>query len=126
VTRERKRLGQRAEGMAKALLKKAGYRILEENYSCPLGELDLVARERGVLAFIEVRSRQGNGNPEASIDRDKQRQIIKAAQFYLSQKKWEGDCRFDVVAVQVSPEGGLERIELIRDAFGEEGVEIFI
>jgi len=125
MTKERKSLGKRAEGMAKAFLKKEGYRILEENYSCPMGELDLVAMEGAVLAFIEVRSRKGNGNPEASIDLVKQRQIVKAAHFYLSQKGWEGDCRFDVVAVRVSREGRLERMELIRDAFDQEGLEIF-
>ncbi len=125
MTKERKSLGKCAEGIAKAFLKKEGYRILEENYSCPWGELDLVALEEEVLAFIEVRSRKGHGNPEASIDMAKQRQIVKAAHFYLSQKGWEGDCRFDVVAVRVSRDGKLESMELIRDAFDQEGVEIF-
>lgn len=122
---ERKSLGKSAEGMARSFLKRKGYRILEQNYSCPLGELDLVALEREVLAFIEVRSRWGIGNPEASIDLAKQRQIIKAAQFYLSQKRWDGDCRFDVVAIQISREGKIERMELIRDAFDQGGVKIF-
>ena len=125
MTKERKSLGERAERMAKVFLKKTGYRILEENYTCALGELDLVALERGVLAFIEVRSRRGNGNPEASINLAKQRQIVKAAYAYLSEKGWEGDCRFDVVAVEISPDGKLERMELIRDAFDQDGVEIF-
>jgi len=125
MTRERKDLGKSAEGLAKALLKREGYRILEENYACPLGELDLVGLEGEVLAFIEVRSRRGSGNPEASVNLSKQRQIIKAAQFYLSQKKWEGDCRFDVVAIQISREGRVERIELIRDAFDQDGIETF-
>jgi len=125
MTEQRKSLGRRAEEMAKALLKKEGYHILERNYSCPLGELDLVAQEKEVLAFIEVRSRKGGGSPEASVNRAKQRQIIKAAHFYLAQKKWDGDCRFDVVAIQISPEGKLQRMELIRDAFDQEGVETF-
>jgi len=125
LTEQRKRLGRRAEEMGEALLKREGYRILEKNYSCPLGELDLVALDEEVLAFIEVRSRKGGGSPEGSVNRAKQRQIIKAAQFYLAQKKWDGDCRFDVVAIQISPEGNLERMELIRDAFDQEGVETF-
>lgn len=125
MTEQRKSLGRHAEEMAGALLVREGYRILERNYSCPLGELDLVALDKEVLAFIEVRSRKGRETPEASVNRAKQRQIIKAAQFYLVQKKWEGDCRFDVVAIQISPEGDLERMELIRDAFDQEGVETF-
>jgi len=125
VTEQRKNLGRHAERMARARLKREGYRILEENYSCPLGELDLVALDKGVLAFIEVRSRMGSGSPLASVNRAKQRQIIKAAHFYLAQRKWEGDCRFDVVAVQISPEGKCERMEVIKDAFDLEGVETF-
>lgn len=125
MSEERKSLGRRAEEMAGALLKREGYRILEQNYACPLGELDLVALEKEVLAFVEVRSRKGDGSPEASVNRAKQRQIIKAAEFYLAQKKWEGDCRFDVVAIRISPDGRVERMELIRDAFDQEGVETF-
>jgi putative endonuclease len=125
MSEERRSLGRRAEEMAGALLRREGYRILEQNYACPLGELDLVALEEGVLAFVEVRSRKGYGSPEASVNRVKQRQIIKAAEFYLAQKKWEGDCRFDVVAIQISPDGRVERMELFRDAVDQEGVETF-
>lgn len=125
MTRERKDLGKCAEGMARDLLKGKGYRILEENYACPLGEIDLIASEKGVLSFIEVRSRKGSESPAASINIAKQRRIVKVAQYFLSQKGWEGDCRFDVVAVQISPEGKMERMELIRDAFDQEGVETF-
>jgi putative endonuclease len=125
VTQERKSLGKRAEELAKGRLQKEGYRILEENYTCPLGEVDLVALEKKVLVFIEVRSRTGGISPAASINLTKQRQVIKAAQFFLAQRKWEGDCRFDVVAIQISPDGKLEDMELIRDAFDEEGVETF-
>ncbi|MDH7500142.1 MAG: YraN family protein [candidate division NC10 bacterium] len=125
MTEQRKSLGRHAEQMAKSRLQKQGYRILEENYCCPLGELDLVALDREVLAFIEVRSRMGSGNPEASVNRAKQRQIIKTAHYYLAQRKWEGDCRFDVVAVQISPEGKCERMEVIKDAFDVEGMETF-
>jgi putative endonuclease len=126
VSREKKELGRRAEEMAEACLRKKGYRIREKNYICARGELDLVAQEGEVLVFVEVRSRKGGGSlPETSVGRAKQRQIVRAAEFYLAERGWEGDCRFDVVAIQLTPSGKLESVKLIRDAFSREGLETF-
>jgi len=99
-------------------LKREGYRILERNYVCKLGEIDIVAKEKDTLTFIEVKTRTSTlfGPPELSVTPFKQMQLSKAALCFLKEKKLEEmKARFDVVAIILRPEG--EKIELIRDAF---------
>ncbi len=99
-------------------LKKKGYRILERNYVCKLGEIDIVAKEKDTFAFIEVKTRTSTlfGPPELSVTPFKQMQISKAALCFLKEKKLEEvKARFDVVSILLIPGG--EEIELIRDAF---------
>lgn len=114
-TRER---GGRAESVAADYLVKDGYSIVERNFVCKLGEIDIIARDRDELVFIEVRSKHSAGtlDPIYSIDRRKQSKIIKAAQVYLANRVGRiPACRFDVVIVTLmeSP----PRVEVIRDAF---------
>jgi len=111
-------LGRKGEELAIRFLKKKGYRILERNYVCKLGEIDIVAREKDTLAFVEVKTRTSTlfGPPELSVTPFKQMQISKAALVYLKEKNLEEvKARFDVVSILLRPEG--EEIELIRDAF---------
>ena len=99
-------------------MKREGYRILERNYVCKLGEIDIVAKEKDTLTFIEVKTRTSTlfGPPELSVTPFKQMQLSKAALCFLKEKKLEEmKARFDVVAIILRPEG--EKIELIRDAF---------
>jgi len=99
-------------------LKREGYRILERNYVCKLGEIDIIAKEKDTLTFIEVKTRTSTlfGPPELSVTPFKQMQLSKAALCFLKEKKLEETkARFDVVAIILRPEG--EKIELIRDAF---------
>jgi putative endonuclease len=99
-------------------LKKKGYRIIEQNYVCKLGEMDIIAKEKDTLAFIEVKTRTSMdfGPPQLAVTEFKQRQLSKVALNFLKEKKMEDvKARFDVVAILFSPEG--EEIELIRDAF---------
>jgi len=118
MTRERLSLGKKGEDLAIAQLKALKYKILERNYKCPLGEMDIIAREKGTLVFIEVKTRATKdfGGPAAAVDERKQRQLSKVALTYLNQKKLTAvPARFDVVAVELlSPS---PRIEVIRDAF---------
>jgi len=94
--------GQSAEALAEQMLREKGYRILERNLRVAGGELDLIAKDQGVLVFIEVKARRGNqfgGAPYAITSRKKQ-QIIKLASCYLSQRGLSNqDCRFDVILV---------------------------
>ncbi len=123
------RVGAEGERAAKAFLLAAGYRILYENYSTPLGEIDLVAKEGDVVVFVEVKARTSRefGPPQSSVTLTKQRQIVKAAGLFLEREGLgEAACRFDVVAVTFAGRG-VERPEivLIREAFTSGGTPIF-
>lgn len=112
-------LGLQGEEVAAALLERSGYRILEHNYRCPLGELDLVARKGKTLVFVEVKSGFGQGiSPRDRVDARKRRKLSQVAMFYLKEKRLEGvSARFDVVEVDFSTGGGSPRVELIPNAF---------
>jgi len=113
-----KRTGKQGEDLAALWLAEAGYRIIERNYRCLFGEIDIVAQEGDALVFVEVKSRRSGafGAPELAVDPEKQRKISRTALHYLGQKHLSHrPARFDVVAVRMLPAG--PRIELIRNAF---------
>lgn len=115
---DKKELGRKGEEAALRFLKKNGYRIIEKNYVCKLGEIDIIAKEKDTLSFIEVKTRTSTlfGPPQLSVTPSKQMQLSKAALYFLKEKKLEDTkARFDVVAILLGPQG--EEIELIRDAF---------
>lgn len=114
----RQRLGQSGEKLAANYLKKQGYKLIEINYRSKLGEIDIVAKDRGTLVFIEVKTRSGEqyGSPAAAVTPTKQRQISRAAQCYLAEHQlFDTEARFDVVSVL--RKGNDYSIKLIRDAF---------
>lgn len=113
-----KRTGKKGEELAAAYLAEIGYRIIERNYRCVFGEIDIVAWEGETLVFAEVKSRrtEAYGAPQLAVGREKQNKISRIALNYLSEKHLRHyPARFDVVAVKLFPAG--TRIELIRDAF---------
>ena len=119
MTIERISLGQKGEQLAAGFLKKKGYLILEFNYRGRLGEIDLVAEDGDCLVFVEVKTRRNLacGHPLESIDRRKQRQLIKVAREYLAKKGAEERfCRFDAVSV-LQGDGQQSRMELVKNAF---------
>ena len=95
------RLGPAGEAHAARLLETRGHRIIERNFRCPQGELDLVTWHCDTLVFVEVRARQENADvhPLASVQPTKQHRVIKAAHWFLARKwrKAPPPCRFDVV-----------------------------
>ena len=108
-------IGDAAERLAAAFLEREGYRVVARNVSSRGGELDIVAVEREVLCFVEVRARASArwGAAEETVGRVKQARLARAAEKFLS--TWperDPTCRFDVVAVSPGP-----RFTLIRDAF---------
>lgn len=124
MSQGRRRLGRRGESAAEAFLVRRGYRILARNYRCPLGELDLVASDRGVVVFVEVKTRRGAraGSGAEAVSARKRWRLMRLAQCYLASHGLEGvPCRFDVVSLLVRPCGA--RVQLWRDAFqrGEGG-----
>jgi putative endonuclease len=107
--------GALAEDIALAHLQRAGLKLLERNFRCRMGEVDLVMRDGDSLVFVEVRLR-GRGafaGAGESIDARKQRRIVMAARFYLSGKR-EMPCRFDCVLLE---RPAPEALEWIRNAF---------
>ena len=115
---ERKELGKKGEEIALRFLKKNGYRIIEKNYVCKMGEMDIIAREKDTLAFIEVKTRTSTafGPPQLAVNPTKQMQLSKVALNFLKENQLDDvKARFDVVAILLGPKG--EEIELIRDAF---------
>ncbi len=109
-------LGQRGEGIACKALEKEGYRILEKNFRCRQGEIDIIAEERGVICFIEVKSRfsESFGLPEEAVTGWKQRKLLTAAVIYLEKKRIKSqDVRFDVVSVDLKT----EKARILRNAF---------
>jgi putative endonuclease len=118
LSAEKKEIGQRGENLAVDYLQKLGYVILERNYRCKLGEVDIIARDNDILVFIEVRTRSSLdfGLPQESINRRKRHQLSKVALEFMNRKKFKNiPARFDVVAVSL--EAGKEKVEHIRDAF---------
>lgn len=116
-------LGARGETLAEQHLRRLGYRILERNYRCRYGEIDLVAEQGGSLVFIEVKTRSSEsfGHPAEAVDAHKRGQLTRAAHHYLKTTgAAERCCRFDVVAVLIGRE--VPHLEVLRDAFeAEEG-----
>ncbi len=96
-----------------------GYKILLKNYESPLGEIDLIAKEKGALVFIEVKTRSSlsMGSPLESITFHKRAQIAKTARYYMKRYGIKDlPCRFDVVSI-LMPQEGAPQIELIQNAF---------
>jgi putative endonuclease len=111
-------LGKIGEADAAEFLKKQGYRLVTANYRSSLGEIDIIARDKGTLCFVEVKSRLSEKNsPLEAIDKRKQRQLQKAALCFLKENSLLATkARFDVVAVRYSPAAKKEFV-LIKDAF---------
>jgi len=118
MRRTKRELGQLGEELAVRYLRGQGYLIRERNWRCPLGEMDIVAEDGDCLAFVEVRTRRGRelGTPEESITQVKRSRLIEVAQTYLQEHDWPGDWRIDVLAVEMSPQGDLRRVNLIKNA----------
>lgn len=119
MTTARLNLGRRGEALAAEALAARGYTLVERNYRCSAGELDLVARQGAAWVFVEVRTRRGRGfgTPEESITPRKRRHLIAAAQAYLNEHALgEVPWRIDFVAVEFSTGGELLRVEIIENA----------
>ncbi len=111
--------GRAGEDAAVLFLEKSGYRILERNVRSALGEIDIVACEKDVICFVEVRARQGAGHRDQafeSVGRAKQERLSRLAVGYLKKRRWlERSARFDVAAVTF--DDGRPSVTLLKDAF---------
>jgi len=111
-------VGKTGEEIAIQYLLQQGYQVLERNYRCRFGEIDVIAQDGRTLAFIEVKTRRSQkfGPAAAAVTLTKQRHLVKASQVYLTRnhKAYEL-CRFDVVTVEL--DALTSHIELLKDAF---------
>lgn len=119
---ERRRWGNQGEDAAADWLRRRQYRVLERQFRCRFGEIDLIAvSPEGILCFVEVKSRSGRGFAQAreAVTAAKQRRLRAAAGYYLSQKQLDCLCRFDVAEVYPGPGGGCltPEIHYIINAF---------
>ena len=119
---KRRETGILGERLAGDFLKKRSYRIIETNYRCPEGEIDIIAQHGDYLVFVEVRTKKSLefGTPEESITSAK-KERMKATAFHYQQTHddlpplW----RIDVVAIELDQKGKLSRIELIENVVDE-------
>jgi putative endonuclease len=119
MSRQRQGLGRRGEELAANKLASLGYTVVERNYRCPPGEIDLVTRHGESWVFVEVRTRRGRayGTPEESLTRRKRSHLIAAAQLYLQDHGLEDvPWRIDAVAVELGLSGELRRVDVIENA----------
>jgi putative endonuclease len=95
-------IGSDFERRAAHYLERRGYGILERNLRTPVGEIDLVAVDRGTLVFVEVKARGSGewGLAREFVDRRKQRRLMRAASLYAAQRGFDQPMRFDVVAFE--------------------------
>lgn len=112
-------LGKEGERLAERFLKTKGYKLLERNYRCARGEIDLIALDGRVIVFVEVKTRTGHGfgNPLEAVEFRKQRKMIQTAQYFLSEKGLhQREARFDVVGISWPRHEPV--VEHIENAFG--------
>lgn len=113
-------LGNRGETLAEKLLLESGYQILERNWRFSRAEVDIIAKDRDVLVFVEVKTRSSEifGKPEESISPKKETLLKDAAAVYMEQIGHEWEIRFDVVSILIKGSG--YSIEHFKDAFFSE------
>ncbi|MDE6373554.1 MAG: YraN family protein [Clostridia bacterium] len=113
VKGEKRRLGFWGERRAAQYLKRAGYSIVERNFRCPFGEVDLIAEREDVLAFVEVKTRTTDafGAPNEAVDGRRKQRYINCARYYFADREIDRTVRFDII--EVTKEG----VNHIENAF---------
>jgi putative endonuclease len=113
--------GEHYENWAACLLEEAGLVVLERNFRCKTGEIDIICSDGPGLVFVEVRCRQNPAfaSAAASVTLAKQRKLIRTAQFYLQGRGWlnHRPCRFDVVAFSSARDPRSDGIQWLKSAF---------
>lgn len=118
MTMRQHQFGKSSEELAARYLKKRKYKILAQNYRTRFGEVDIVARHKRTIVFVEVKSRKTNrfGHPKGAVTRQKQKKMTRVALHYLKQTgQNDAKARFDVVSIQINQ--GKPEIEVIENAF---------
>jgi putative endonuclease len=108
----RRATGRRGEELAAATLASWGWRIIETNWRCASGEIDIVAQDGDSLVLVEVRTRRGTsfGLPEESVGRVKQARLTTLGLLYIQACRWEGPWRIDLLAISLDAAGRPRRL----------------
>lgn len=120
---KRRDIGILGERLARDFLQKIGYQVIESNYRCPHGEIDIIARDGDCLVFVEVRTRTSAefGHPEESITRTKKERLRQVALHYQQEHNdLPPSWRIDVVCIELDRSKKPQRMEVIKDAVWEE------
>jgi len=114
---DNKSLGPQGENIAVNYLQTKGFRIMQRNYKTPLGEADIVARDRDLVVFVEVKTRSSSlfGEPFEAVNERKRNKLKKIAMYYQKQQGKESAVRFDVVSIKQRADG--YEVNHIIDAF---------
>ncbi len=105
-------IGKLGEKIAREYLEKKGYNIIEQNYKTKYAEIDLIAKKKNTLIFVEVRTKTGEefGTPEDTINRDKKRKLRMNAMAYVNRKKWKGSYRINAICIVLNPDQTILRL----------------
>lgn len=116
-------LGALGEKLAAKYLKQNGIKVLEKNYKCKAGEIDLIARDGEEIAFIEVKTRPADPYVRGmyAVTPQKQQHLLRAAAYYLAEHPSPLQPRMDVMEVELDAENRLVRVNYIRSAFIQGG-----
>ena len=115
---KQQQFGTKSENLAAWYLKENGYKIIEQNYRNRMGEIDIIARDKKTIVFVEVKSRRSIrfGSPKWAVTPKKQRKISMVALYYLkTTNQTDAKARFDVVAITVNRDE--PQIEIVKNAF---------
>jgi len=118
-----KELGALGEKLARQRLKRAGYKIVTANYRSLQGEVDLIARHKACLVFVEVKCRRDTafGPPEEAVTATKQKKLVHVAEFYIQHEAPDTrEWRIDVVAIELDDRNRPRRIEIIENAVNQQ------
>ena len=118
VLNQKQQFGEKGEALAAKYLKKYGYKIIAQNYRTPLGEIDIIAKDKNTIVFVEVKSRRSIrfGSPKWAVTAKKQRKISMVALHYLKTTRQTADkARFDVVSIISNRDD--PQIEIVKNAF---------
>ncbi len=116
---KRKETGNLGEKLARTYLEQRGYLVVETNYRCPSGEIDIIAKKDEYLVFVEVRTKRSNkfGSPEESVTATKKAHLIDStACYYQTHEGLPDSYRIDFVAVELGRDNTPTRINLIENA----------
>jgi len=118
MSKIRQLFGKDGERLAERYLRRKGYTLIERNYRCRGGEVDLIVLDRKIVVFVEVKTRSDHrfGTPVEAVENRKQQKMIQAAQFFLNNKGLhEREARFDVIGITWLD--GAPQVEHIQNAF---------